>query len=125
MLPKLELARVQASLAGWVVSKPAQCTSAAYTTEEVAAQQEQHKQLCRCKKTQCQQKQRDKALSQVQVKPGIVVHKGVVVFLRLQSSSSGSQSPLPCQVHNGTADARFRGFLHEQRPPDRAVKQRL
>jgi hypothetical protein len=97
MLPKLELARVQASLAGWVVSKPAQCPSAAYTTKEVAAQQEQHKQLRRCKKTQCQQNQRDKALSQVQVKPDVEVHKGVVaLFLRLQSSSSGSQPPSPC-----------------------------
>jgi hypothetical protein len=48
MLPKL--ARGQASLAGWVVSKPAQCASEAYTTEDVAAQQEQHKQLRRCKK---------------------------------------------------------------------------
>jgi hypothetical protein len=43
MLPKPELARGQASLAGWVVSKAAQCTIAAYTTEEEAAQQEQQK----------------------------------------------------------------------------------
>jgi hypothetical protein len=69
MLLKLELARGQASLAGWVVSKPAQCTSAAYTTEQVAAQHEQHKQLCRCKKTQRMQDQRDRELSQVQAKP--------------------------------------------------------
>jgi hypothetical protein len=72
MLPKLELARGQASLAIWVVSKPAQCTSAAYTKEEVAAQQEQHKQLYRCK-TQRQQDQRGRGLSQVQQKPGVVV----------------------------------------------------
>jgi hypothetical protein len=87
MLPKLELARGQASLAGWVVGKPAQCTSAAHTTEEVAAQQEQHKQLRRCKRTQRQQDQRDRVLSQVQVKPGVVVHEGLLVFfLRLQAA---------------------------------------
>jgi uncharacterized membrane protein (DUF106 family) len=87
MLLKLELARGQASLAGWVVSKPAQCTSAAYTTEEVAAQQEQHKQLRRCKRTQRQQDQRNRELSQVQVKPGVVVHEGLLVlFLRLQAA---------------------------------------
>jgi hypothetical protein len=87
MLPKLELTRGQASLAGWVVSKAAQCTSAAYTTEEVAAQQEQHKQLYRCKRTQRQQDQRDRELSQVQVKPGVVVHEGLLVlFLRLQAA---------------------------------------
>jgi hypothetical protein len=113
MLPKLELARGQASLAGWVVSKAAQCTSAAYTTEEVAAQQVQHKSLRRCKKTQCQQDQHERELSQVQVKHGVVVHKGVVVlFLRLQSSSSGSQLPSQCQVYNGTAHTRLRGFMH-------------
>jgi hypothetical protein len=87
MLPKLELAGGQASLAGWVVSKPAQCPSAAYTTEEVATQQEQHKQLHRCKRTQRQQDQRDRELNQVQVKPGVVVHEGVVP--EAPSSSAG------------------------------------
>jgi uncharacterized membrane protein (DUF106 family) len=126
VLPKLELARGQALLAGWMVSKPAQCTSGAYTTQKVAAQQEQHKQLRRCKRTQRQQDQRDRELSQVQVKPGVVVLKGVVVlFLRLQISSSDSQSPSQCQIHNGNAHTRLWGFLPEQRPPDKSVKERL
>jgi hypothetical protein len=75
MLLKLELARGQASLAGWVVSEPVQRTSAVKPTEEVAAQQEQHEQLHSCKKTQRQQDQRDRELSQVQVKSGVVVQR--------------------------------------------------